>query len=134
MSEISRKRSWTEIVLFTLGALLIGHSLFVNLTRVDPTEFHFEMTIDKAGPTFKAKAEGGRKLYGKQFFFEGDRITFLGEIDGERVTITGTVRSGDEKKKETRDFKVEGTISEKRMVSSVMSDKGSKIGKIELQF
>jgi hypothetical protein len=132
MSEFTRRRSWTEIVLFTLGALLIGHSLFVNLTRTDPQEFHFELTIDKAGLSFQTKAEGGRKLYGKQFYFEGDRVTFLGEIDGERVTITGTVRSGDEK--QTRDFKVEGTILDKRMVSSVMSDKGSKIGKIELLF
>src|SRR5262245_30867031 len=98
MSEFMKRRSWTEIVLFTIGAILIGHALFVNLTRADTSEFQFELNIDRAGPDFKMHATGARKVYGKQFFFEGERVTFTGEVDGDRVVITGTLRSDDEKK------------------------------------
>lgn len=133
MSGFVSRRSLTEIVLFVIGALLIGYSLIANLTRVEPQEFHFNVVIDKLGPAFEAHATGARKLYGKQFYFEGERITFLGEIEGGRVTLKGTVRSGDEDTK-TRDFKAEGTIADNRMITPVVTDKGSKIGKIEFQF
>ena len=133
MSGFVSRRSITEIVLFAIGALLIGYSLIANLTRVEPQEFHFKMVIDKLGPAFEAQATGARKLYGKQFYFEGERITFLGEIECGHVTLKGTVRSGDEDTK-TRDFKAEGTIADNRMITPVVTDKGSKIGKIEFQF
>jgi len=132
MSEFIRRRTWTEIVLFAAGALLIGNSLYSNFTHTNPPELRFELTIDKAGHSFDTRAEGSRKLYGKQFYFEGERVTFLGEIDGARVTITGTVLSDDEKQR--REFKAEGTIAEKRMVSSIFTEKGSKIGRFELLF
>ncbi|HEY7689736.1 MAG TPA: hypothetical protein VH835_13635 [Dongiaceae bacterium] len=127
-----RRRTWTELVLFAIGALLIGHALFVNLTRADTSEFHFELKIDRAGPAYEMRAEGQRKIYGKQFFFDGERVTFTGEVNGDQVVITGTLRSGDAKK--TRDFKVEGSIADNRMVSNVMSDRGGRIGRITLQF
>src|SRR5262245_46246762 len=132
MSGFASRRSTTEIVLFVIGALLIGYSLFANLTRVETTEFHFTLTIDKLGPSFETAATGYRKVYGKQFYFEGERINFLGEIEGERVTLKGSVK-GDEEGK-TRDFKAEGTIAQNRMTTSVVTEKGSKIGKIEMQF
>lgn len=133
MSGFASRRSITEIVLFAIGALLIGYSLFANLTRVEPTEFHFKMTIDKLGSAFEAEAAGARKVYGKQFYFEGERISFLGEIEGERVTLKGTIKSSTEEGK-ARDFKAEGTIAQNRMATSVVTDKGSKIGRIEMQF
>ena len=120
-------------VLFVIGALLIGYSLFANLTRPETTEFHFKMTIDKLGITYEAEAAGTRKVYGKQFYFEGERISFLGEIEDQHVTLKGTVKSGADDGK-TRDFTAEGMIAENRMATSVFTEKGSKIGKIEMQF
>ena len=133
MSGFLSRRGATGMVLFAIGSLLIAYSLVANLTRVEPQEFHFMVVIDKLGPSFEAHAAGARKLYGKQFYFEGERITFLGEIEGGHVTLKGTVRSGDEDSK-TRDFKAEGTIADNRMTTPVVTDKGSKIGKIEFQF
>lgn len=130
--QFLRRRGWPVIVVFLIGAILLGHSLFVNLTRTEIPEFRFQLTIDKAGSAFEMRAAGARKLYGQQFYFDGERVNFLGEIKGERVTITGTVRSGDAK--QARIFKAEGTIAEKRMISSLVTDKGAKIGRIELLF
>jgi hypothetical protein len=133
MLEFLRKRSWAALVLFAIGGLLIGYSLVANLTRTDPQEFHFSLTIDKLGPSFQTRAAGARKLYGKQFYFEGERISFLGEIEGGYLTLKGTVRSGDKETK-TRDFKAEGKIADNRMTTAVVTDKGSKIGHIEFEF
>ena len=103
------------------------------LTRTDPQAFQFTLTIDKLGPAYETKAAGSRKVYGKQFYYEGERVSFLGEMEGGHVTVKGTVRSG-EKEGKTRNFIAEGTLADNRMITSILTDKGSKIGKFELQF
>jgi hypothetical protein len=133
MSEIAHRRTWVAMLLFAIGALLIGHSLFSNLTHADPPELRFTLTIDRAGSAFETRAEGTRKVYGKQFYFEGERVTLLGEIEGEHVIVKGTVRSGKDSG-QSREFKAEGVIAENRMITSVVTDKGAKIGRIELRF
>ena len=93
MSERSRKRTWTEIILFAIAVLLIGQALYCNLTAVEPAEMHFQVTVNRAGPAFKIDAMGSRKVYAQRFDFEGDRLSFVGDIQGDRVSITGTMRS-----------------------------------------
>ena len=127
------RRSAAAMVLFAIGSLLIVYSLIANLTRTDPQEFHFSLTIDKLGPAYEARASGTRKVYGKQFYYEGQRVSFLGEVEAGHVTLKGTVKNGEDEAK-TRDFLAEGTIAENRMISPVVTDKGSKIGKIEFHF
>jgi hypothetical protein len=121
------------MVLFAIGSVLIVYSIGASLTRAEPQEFRFTLTIDKLGPAFQARASGSRKVYGKQFYYEGERVSFLGELDAGHISLKGTIRSGEDQTK-TRDFKAEGTIAENRLTTSVVTEKGSKIGKIEMQF
>ncbi|MFM9845150.1 MAG: hypothetical protein ACKVOI_19470 [Dongiaceae bacterium] len=131
MSERSRKRTWTEIVLFTIGALLIGQALYYNFTAVEPGELKFQLMVNRAGPSFMIEAAGSRKIYEQRFNFDGTRISFTGDIQGDRVSITGTMRSNDEGVV-AREFKAEGRIADNRAVVPLMTPKGSRIGKIEL--
>jgi hypothetical protein len=131
MSESRRKRTWSEIALFTIGALLIGQALYFKLTAVEPGELQFQLTVNRAGPSFKIDAMGSRKIYAQRFEFEGTRLSFTGDIQGDQVSITGSVRSEDEGEA-PREFKAEGKIADNRAVFPLMTPKGSRIGKIEL--
>ncbi len=131
MSETGRKRSWTEIILFTIGALLIGQALYFNLTAVEPGELKFQIMVNRAGPSFMIEAAGSRKIYKQRFDFDGTRISFTGDIQGDRVSITGTLHSAD-KNVASREFKAEGQIAGNRAVVPLVTPKGSRIGKIEL--
>jgi hypothetical protein len=131
MSEGARNRTWTEIVLFTIGALLIGQALYYNLTAVEPGELKFQLTVNRAGPSFLIEAEGSRSIYRQQFRFDGVRVSFVGDIQDDRVSITGTMRSEDEGEA-PREFKAEGRIADNRAVVPLITPKGSRIGKIEL--
>ena len=131
MSETGRKRTWTEIILFTIGALLIGQALYFNLTAVEPGELKFQLTVNRAGPSFMIEAGGSRKIYEQRFNYEGVRISFSGDIQGDRVSITGTMHSADQNMA-PREFKAEGDLAENRAVVPLMTPKGSRIGKIEL--
>ena len=131
MSETGRKRTWTEIVLFTIGALLIGQALYFNLTAIEPGELKFQLTVNRAGPSFMIEAAGSRKIYEQRFNFDGTRISFSGDIQGDRVSITGTMHSADQGEA-PREFKAEGQIADNRAVVPLMTPKGSRIGKIEL--
>jgi hypothetical protein len=132
MAQISRGWSKAAFILFLFSALLIGHSLYVNLTRVEPVELRFSLTVDKAGSSYRIQIAGTRKLYSNEFDFEGSRASFTGRIDGDRLTVTGSLRHAT--KDETRTFRAEGEISGKRMVGLVLSDTGSRIGRIEFTF
>jgi hypothetical protein len=131
MSETGRKRTWTEIVLFTIGALLIGQALYFNLTAVEPGELKFQLMVNRAGPSFMIEAAGSRKIYEQRFSFDGTRISFTGDIQGDRVSIIGTMRSTNEGAA-AREFKAEGQIADNRAVFPLLTPKGSRIGKIEL--
>ena len=133
MSGFLRGRGTVSMVLFVIGSLLLAYAMFSGMTRVEPPAFQFTLVIDKLGPAFATKAAGSRKVYGKQFYYEGERISFLGEVEGGHVTVKGTVRSGGEEGK-IRNFIAEGTLADNRMITGVFSEKGSKIGKFELQF
>jgi hypothetical protein len=99
---------------------------------VEPVELRFSLTVDKAGSSYRIQIAGTRKLYSNEFDFEGSRASFTGRIDGDRLTVTGSLRHAT--KDETRAFKAEGEISGKRMVGLVLSDTGSRIGRIEFTF
>jgi hypothetical protein len=131
MSERSRKRTWTEVILFSVAVLLIGQALYYNLTAVEPAEMHFQVTVNRAGPEFRIDAMGSRKVYAQRFDFDGARLSFMGDIQGDRVSITGTIRSAEEGEA-TREFKAEGKIADNRAVFPLITPKGSRIGKIEL--
>ena len=131
MSESGRKRTWTEIVLFVIAVFLIGQALYFNLTAVEPGEVKFQLTVNRAGPSFKIEAMGSRKVYDQQFEFDGARISFVADIQGDRVSIAGTMRSEDVGEA-PREFKAEGKLAGNRAVVPLMSPKGSRIGKIEL--
>ncbi len=133
MSERSRKRTWTEIILFAIAVFLIGQALYFNLTAVEPAEMRFQVTVNRAGPSFKIEAMGSRKIYSQRFDFEGARLSFVGDIQGDRVSITGTMRSA-EVGEAAREFKAEGNIADNRAVFPLTTPKGSRIGKIELSF
>ena len=131
MSESGRKRTWTEIVLFTIAVFLIGQALYFNLTAAEPGEMKFQLTVNRAGPSFMIEAAGSRKIYEQRFNFDGNRISFTGDIQGDRVSITGTMHSADQGVA-SREFKAEGQIADNRAVFPMLTPKGSRIGKIEL--
>jgi len=131
MSERSRRRTWTEIALFSVAVFLIGQALYFNLTAVEPAEMRFQVTVNRAGPTFKVDAMGSRKIYDQRFDFEGARLSFTGDIQGDQVSITGSIRSEDGGEA-AREFKAEGKIADNRAVFPLVTPKGSRIGKIEL--
>ena len=133
MSEHSRKRTWTEIILFAIAVFLIGQALYFNLTAVEPAEMQFQVTVNRAGPSFKVDAMGSRKIYDQRFDFDGARLSFIGDIQGDQVSITGRILSAEEGEA-AREFKAEGKIADNRAVIPMTTPKGSRIGKIELSF
>jgi hypothetical protein len=118
-------------VLFSVTALLIAQALYYNLTTAEPGEVRFQLVVNRAGENFVIEAEGTRKVYNQQFEFDGSRIRFTADVEGEQVRIKGTMESADQK--ETRDFVVEGQVGQDWTTLPLMTPKGSRIGKIDLK-
>jgi DNA/RNA endonuclease YhcR with UshA esterase domain len=131
MSDFSSRRTRKEIVLFSVTALLIAQALYYNLATAEPGEVRFQLVVNRAGENFVIEAEGTRKVYNQQFEFDGSRIKFTADVEGEQVRIKGTMESADQK--ETRDFIVEGQVGEDWTTLPMKTPKGSRIGKIDLK-
>ena len=132
MADAGSQSSFRRFFVYVLVAVPIAAVIFAITAAMQsgsPPKVAFDLKLKAYDEDYRAG--GTAYLEDDGFSFESDRLSFTGTVNGDEVTITGTVTKGD--RSQTRQFGANGHLANNQMTATLNGDRSSRLGSLKLE-